>query len=80
MEESDSLHNSLTFSNDSTSICSSTDANKELYLSPPTELLSYRFESIYSSDEEPGPTNSANSSLLSETEYSGVSHVGNTDW
>jgi len=80
MEESESSRNSSICSDDSdepTLLCSSTEVSEELYLSPPTEVSPYRFEPIYSFGE-PGST--TNSSLLSETEYSGAICVGNTDW
>jgi len=71
MEESDSSRNSSIFSNDSderTSTSSSTEMDEELYLSSPTAVSPYRFEPLYNSDEEPGPSTIVSSSLLSETE------------
>ena len=41
-------------SDDSISSCSSVEASEELYLSVPTEVSPYRFEPVYSRDEEPG--------------------------
>ena len=57
---------------------SSIKADKELYLSSPTNHIA--FEPLYNSDEELGPSTILNFSLLTESEYSGASRVGNTGW
>ena len=84
MVESGSSRNSSFSSNDSdesSSTYSSVEASEELHLSLPSEVLPYRFEPIYNSDEEPaGPSTSESFSLPTETEDSEVSRVGNTDW
>ena len=64
MEESDSSRNSSIFSNDSDE-----PAHQQRWTKSCTYQVSpYRFEPLYNSDEELGPSTIVSSSLLSETE------------